>query len=587
MRTSSCLWQNSKRTHMEPSKEIDPVNIKKEPSSPHMEDTHSMKSKRTSKHGSRHSSRHSSSSSTSKRAKAEAARALIKLAEEEAALRKKLSQLEEQDDINQATIKASAARRKADYQADMDLLTARKTAAALDAEARVFEQDFSGSDISEDDIPVPKEDPQKRTSEYVSDVCTREQSDILYHGVSVIPQNTTNLSSQTEPQQENQTTDIHDADRVTRTDHPVDEYISSRTQPLTPASSYVELLPSVFLRSNHLPHVPDISKFLLRKELLISRLYRFSDRPESYFVWKSSFQNILTDLQVMDFEQLDLLVKWLGPESSSYALSIRTANVDCPAKTVRLLWERLDQRYGSPERIQSLLKDKLAKFPKLNFKDSLKLYELADLCEILSLKQQPMYQPLPAYFDSSVGVNPIIEKLPNYMKEKWVTRASRYKETNRQCFPPFKFFVDFVKEMSRVRNDPSFSYSETGNPPMKYVRSTTLASKIQIPTAATAKREISSDSKDKTPMCAIHGTSHRLSECRAFQAKSMEARKSLLKEKGLCFKCCDFAHKSRHYKEKLACTLCNSDKHTTVMHGDIPLKFMAWRTLIELRLIRW
>jgi predicted nucleotidyltransferase len=64
---------------------------------------------------------------------------LIKLAEEEAALRKTLSQLEEKDEIDQATIKASAARRKADYQADMDLLSARKKAAELDAEARVYE----------------------------------------------------------------------------------------------------------------------------------------------------------------------------------------------------------------------------------------------------------------------------------------------------------------------------------------------------------------------------------------------------------------------------------------------------------------
>ena len=109
-----------------------------------------------------------------------------------------------------------------------------------------------------------------------------------------------------------------------------------------------------------------------------------------------------------------------------------------------------------------MLKDKLLKFPKIGFKDSLKLYELTDLLtEILSLKEQPMYQPLLAYFDSSVGVNPIIDKLPNGLKEKWISRASRYKETNGQCFPPFQFFVSFVKEMSRVKNDPSFSYSET------------------------------------------------------------------------------------------------------------------------------
>ena len=48
-----------------------------------------------------------------------------------------------------------------------------------------------------------------------------------------------------------------------------------------------------------------------------------------------------------------------------------------------------------------MLKDNFLKFPKIGFKDSLKLYELTDLLtEILSLKEQPLYQPLLAYFDS-------------------------------------------------------------------------------------------------------------------------------------------------------------------------------------------
>ena len=85
---------------------------------------------------------------------------------------------------------------------------------------------------------------------------------------------------------------------------------------------------------------------------MLSRLYRFSDTPKCYFVWKSSFENVLTNLQVTDFEQLDLLIKWLGPESSLYAQSIRAANADKPARALRLLWKRLDQRYGSPGRIE-------------------------------------------------------------------------------------------------------------------------------------------------------------------------------------------------------------------------------------------
>lgn len=118
--------------------------------------------------------------------------------------------------------------------------------------------------------------------------------------------------------------------------------------------------------------------------------------------------------------------------------------------------------------------------------------------------------------------------------------------------------------MSRVRNDPSFSFTETMSTPQKFIHLSPLAVKTRITTART---EISSDSRDNT-VCAIHGTSHRLSECHAFQTKPLEARKAFLREKGLCFKCCDFMHKSRHCKEKIKCTICDSDKHVTVMHGD-------------------
>ena len=68
------------------------------------------------------------------------------------------------------------------------------------------------------------------------------------------------------------------------------------------------------------------------------------------------------------------------------------------------------------------------------------LYELTDLLtEILSLKEQSMYQSLLACFDSSIGVNRIIVKLSNGLGEKWITRASKCKEANGQCFPPFQF----------------------------------------------------------------------------------------------------------------------------------------------------
>ena len=129
----------------------------------------------------------------------------------------------------------------------------------------------------------------------------------------------------------------------------------------------------------------DLTKFLLKKDLLLSRLSYFTDHPESYAVWKTSFQGIVEELDCTPVEELDLLVKWLGPESKKYAMSICTSNANCPSRGLQRLWERLDERYGCPEMVEAALKNKLATFPKLTLKDSHQLYDLADiLSEVIS-----------------------------------------------------------------------------------------------------------------------------------------------------------------------------------------------------------
>lgn len=68
------------------------------------------------------------------------------------------------------------------------------------------------------------------------------------------------------------------------------------------------------------------------------------------------------------------------------------------------------------------------------------------MSEIESLKENPVYSTLLAYFDSSSGVNPIVAKLPHYIQEKWVTGHP---------YPTFPVFVAFLEKITRMKNDPS------------------------------------------------------------------------------------------------------------------------------------
>jgi hypothetical protein len=60
-------------------------------------------------------------------------------------------------------------------------------------------------------------------------------------------------------------------------------------------------------------------------------------------VVKTMMKGIMEDLQVSDAEQIDLLVKWLGTESSPHAVNIRSSNAGNPKRGLQRLWERLDE----------------------------------------------------------------------------------------------------------------------------------------------------------------------------------------------------------------------------------------------------
>ena len=64
------------------------------------------------------------------------------------------------------------------------------------------------------------------------------------------------------------------------------------------------------------PGITDFTKYIMEKDILLSRLTQFNDKPENYFMWKTSFKSIVKELGVTFTEELDLLCRWLGPESS-------------------------------------------------------------------------------------------------------------------------------------------------------------------------------------------------------------------------------------------------------------------------------
>ena len=74
------------------------------------------------------------------------------------------------------------------------------------------------------------------------------------------------------------------------------------------------------------------SNHLLKRDLLLTRLSRFEDSPETFLTWKNSFKSVMSELGVKAGEELDLLIKYLGKDSSKSAVSMKPAYPGDPVR---------------------------------------------------------------------------------------------------------------------------------------------------------------------------------------------------------------------------------------------------------------
>ncbi|XP_037609979.1 uncharacterized protein LOC119478948 [Sebastes umbrosus] len=290
-------------------------------------------------------------------------------------------------------------------------------------------------------------------------------------------------------------------------------------------------------------NVSDLAKFLARRDLLTAGLTKFNDKPENYWAWKSTFSNATEDLDLKPSEELDLLIKWLGPESAEHVRRVRSVRINHPAEALSMVWERLEECYGSAEAMETALFNKLERFPKVSNRDPQRLRELGDLLlELESAKEEGYLSGL-SYLDTARGINPILEKLPFSLQDKWMVQGTRYKQQNHVSFPPFSFFSSFIREEARMRNDLSFIPATSSiTPPreerfsMKTARTPITVHRTEVDNTQWEDEARGLDNPKK--QCPIHKKPHPLQRCRAFRERPLEERKTFLRENGICFRCC-------------------------------------------------
>ncbi|KAK7895611.1 hypothetical protein WMY93_020936 [Mugilogobius chulae] len=473
-----------------------------------------------------HSSSSSSSvfSATKAYAKAQAAKAQLIFAEKEANMMRQKAELE-----------ANTLKQKADLDASLHILQCEKEVAAAEAEAAAYEEVQSQSGESDIGPPVQDEpfDTVQRTSEYVE-----QQSKLLGH--SEIRDNTLNLFIADQP-----------LDQVTTAAQHVQSPIKSdiKYEPsakIGPSNTYsFNPLAHTFQPTNKSKVEPDgaqgFANYLIRKELVSTGLLQFDDKPENYWAWKASFVSATKDLNLSAREELDLLTKWLGPKSSEQAKRIRAVHTLNPAAGVKMIWERLEESYGSSEAIEDALLRKIEEFPKLTNKDGDRLRELGDILLELNCAKSDGTLPGLAYLDTARG---------------------------------------FIQHQAKMKNDPSFALSSCNiQASTRTEKSTSHNRRATVSVHRTDVAEKNQSGLDKKKIeepdrqCPIHKKPHPLKKCKSFRDKPIEERQAFLKEHRICFRCCgSVQHIAKDCKVAVKCVECDSPKHISALHpGPTPV----------------
>lgn len=94
---------------------------------------------------------------------------------------------------------------------------------------------------------------------------------------------------------------------------------------------------------------------LARCDFVSSGLYQFDNKPGNYRAWYSSFNSAVSEVRLKATQELNLMTKWLGKESSEQFKRLRSVHVGDPQIALNKAWGRLCEFYAAPEIIERSL----------------------------------------------------------------------------------------------------------------------------------------------------------------------------------------------------------------------------------------
>jgi hypothetical protein len=200
---------------------------------------------------------------------------------------------------------------------------------------------------------------------------------------------------------------------------------------------------------------------MLAQQLGMSRLPPpeptvFYGDPLKYPGWKSSFEMLIESKDIPAPERLHYLSRYLSGPAKEYIESfiiLQTEEAYAEAKNL------LDNRYGNQFEVANAFRRKLDSWPRIPPKDGAALRKFADFLQQCDTAMESM--SMLRVLDDVQENQKILKKLPDWIVTRWGRESLQWRQTTG-TYPPFKYFVQYVRRESEVACDPitSFRHSE-------------------------------------------------------------------------------------------------------------------------------
>ena len=288
--------------------------------------------------------------------------------------------------------------------------------------------------------------------------------------------------------------------------------------------------------------------------------------------WFSTLMKKMSRLQICAADAIEVLQAQTQGAPQELIKTLSSNFTATPEQQLDSIQLELKRRFGSSRHVAESLYMTLSELPTIS-EDAPDFYnqlrKFSDTCLLVSF-QVDQCQDL-CFLNTNWGLDPIRQKLPQYMIRDWRKIRKTYMENNRETHPPFNVFVDFlVKEANEVGND-----AADMNNINHWNTSPRLGDKNQY--SECMKQSIVSQkfSKSKYPAsiaaenleCIAHPNGRHESISCNFLGNLQEQRlKRLIFQYKLCFKCLSSKHRKEHCTRKFKCKICLSENHPAMLH---------------------